>query len=123
MQSVVTSISDHIMRDLWTRYIASSVFVNGEGVRNAYQTPPERIGVGFKHLVILFLSEVHQERGQDQTQEANVPGCDQFLLRAHACTRSVKINIKCHTCCIFKSQQPMNDNALKWHKRAPTMLF
>lgn len=85
MQSTreVISISDCIMRHC--RHATLRLLV-----RTAYQTPPERIGVGLKHLVILLLSEIHQERGQDQTQESNVPGGDQFLLNK----QSININIK-----------------------------
>lgn len=89
MQSAheIISISDRIMRDCGHTTLLQARLL----MRRAYQTPPERIGVGLKHLVILLLSEIHQERGQDQTQEANVPGGDQFLLN----TPSIHVNIKC----------------------------
>ena len=45
----------------------------------AHQPPPQGIGVGLKLLVLLLLRQVNQEGGQDQAQEANVPGCDQLL--------------------------------------------
>lgn len=49
----------------------------------AYQTPPQCISIGRKHLIVLLLSQIHKEGGQDQTQEANVPSCDQLLPRAN----------------------------------------
>lgn len=47
-----------------------------------YQTPPECICVCIKVLIFSLLGQVHQERGQDEAQEANIPGSNQ-LLRDH----------------------------------------
>ena len=60
-----------------------------------YQAPPECIGVGVEvlglglasgvvgvghfHGAVVLLHQVHQEGGQDQGQEADVPGCDELL--------------------------------------------
>lgn len=96
MQSAheIISISDRIMRVCGHATLLQAHLL----MRRAYQTPPECIGVGLKHLVILLLSEIHQERGQDQTQEANVPGGDQFLLN----TPSINVNIKCLLWCLLQ---------------------
>lgn len=44
-----------------------------------HQAPPERVGVGVKMVVLALLRQVHQKRGQDEAQEADVPGGDQLL--------------------------------------------
>lgn len=42
-------------------------------------SPPEGVSISGKLLVIFLLSQIDQEGGKDQYQEANVPGCDQLL--------------------------------------------
>lgn len=49
-----------------------------------YQSPPQSISVGLELLVGLLLHGVDQEGGQDQAQEANVPGRDELLQQATA---------------------------------------
>lgn len=44
-----------------------------------HQAPPERVCIGVKVVVLAFLGQVHQERGQDEAEEADVPGGDQLL--------------------------------------------
>lgn len=44
-----------------------------------YQTPPECICVCIKVLIFSFLGQVYQERGQNEAQEANIPGSNQLL--------------------------------------------
>lgn len=44
-----------------------------------HQAPPERICVGIEVVILPLLCQVHQERGQDEAQEAYVPGGDQLL--------------------------------------------
>lgn len=44
-----------------------------------HQAPPESIGVGVKVVILALLRQVHQERGQDEAEEADVPGGDQLL--------------------------------------------
>lgn len=41
-----------------------------------HQASPEGISIGLEHFVVLFLCQIDQEGGQDQAQEANVPGRD-----------------------------------------------
>lgn len=52
----------------------------------SYQSPPQSISVGFKLVIQLLLYRVDQERGQDQTEEADVPGCDE-LLKKNTCSK------------------------------------
>ena len=44
-----------------------------------HQAPPERVSVGVEVVVLPLLRQVHQKRGQDEAQEADVPGSDQLL--------------------------------------------
>lgn len=44
-----------------------------------HQAPPQCISVGVKMIVLALLRQVHQKRGQDEAQEADVPGGDQLL--------------------------------------------
>lgn len=46
---------------------------------DTHQAPPECIRVGIKVIVLPLLRQVHQKRGQDEAEEADVPGSDQFL--------------------------------------------
>lgn len=41
-----------------------------------HHAPPQRVGVCLELLVELVLHEVDEERGEDQNQEADVPGRD-----------------------------------------------
>lgn len=62
-----------------------------------YQPPPQSIGVGLKLLIGLLLHGVDQEGGQDQAQEADVPGRDELLQQATATVRNTELEvIKCH---------------------------
>lgn len=47
-----------------------------------HQAPPECISIGIKVVVLALLCQIHQEGGQDETEEANVPGRDQLLWAA-----------------------------------------
>lgn len=60
-----------------------------------YQTPPECIRVCIKVLIFSFLSQVYQERGQDEAQEANIPGSNQ-LLQDHQRTEENNYNSGAH---------------------------
>lgn len=44
-----------------------------------YQAPPECICIGVKVVILTLLGQVHQKRGQDEAEEANVPGSHQLL--------------------------------------------
>lgn len=62
-----------------------------------YQPPPQGIGVGLELLVGLLLHGVDQEGGQDEAQEADVPGGDELLQRATAAVSGAQLKvIKCH---------------------------
>ena len=69
---------------------------------STYQSPPEGVGVRVEvlrfglrggvvgvrnlHGDVVLLHQVHQEGGEDQRQEADVPRRDQ-LLKTHTCTK------------------------------------
>ena len=61
------------------------VLSEGEGPQRpgTHQAPPERVRVGIKVIVLSLLRQVHQKRGQDEAEEADVPGSDQLLKEAH----------------------------------------
>ena len=44
-----------------------------------YRPPPQGISVGGEVLVVLLLHLVHEEGGEDQDQEPNVPRSHQLL--------------------------------------------
>jgi len=51
-----------------------------QSLRETYNAPPEGIGkVAKLFRVCLFLGQVHEERWEDESQEANVHGREQFL--------------------------------------------
>lgn len=45
----------------------------------SHQSPPEGVSIRLKLFIIFFFCQINQETGQNETQEANVPGCDEFL--------------------------------------------
>lgn len=45
----------------------------------AHRAPPQSVGVGGEVLVEFFLHQIDQEGGEDQHQEADVPGSHQLL--------------------------------------------
>lgn len=49
-----------------------------------YQTPPECIRVGVEVVILTLFCQVHQKRGQDEAEEANVPRSHQLLQRQEA---------------------------------------
>lgn len=49
---------------------------------STHRSPPQGIGIGGKVLVEFFLHQINQERGEDEHQEADVPGSHQLLQRA-----------------------------------------
>lgn len=44
-----------------------------------HRPPPERVGIGGEVRVGILLSQVDEERGEDEHQEPDVPGGDQLL--------------------------------------------
>lgn len=48
---------------------------------HTHRAPPQRVCVGGKLLVELVLHQVDEERGEDEDQEADVPGRHQLLRR------------------------------------------
>lgn len=44
-----------------------------------HRPPPERVGIGGEVRVGILLSQVNEERGEDEHQEPDVPGGDQLL--------------------------------------------
>lgn len=54
----------------------------------AHRAPPQSISIGGKVLVVFFLHQVNQERGEDQHQEPDVPGSHQLLQHTHTHTNT-----------------------------------
>lgn len=68
---------------------------------HSYQAPPEGVGIGIKVLLgglgsrsisvhcvrgdVILLHQVDQEGGQDEGEEADVPGCDELLEQRKSC--------------------------------------
>lgn len=67
------------------RQATPSEHVLGEGPSpwpqrpDTHQAPPECVRIGIKVIVLPLLCQVHQKRGQDEAEEANVPSSDQLL--------------------------------------------
>lgn len=58
-----------------------------------YQAPPQRVCVGLKLVVVLFLCQINQEGRQDEAEEANVPRCDQLLQKVKVSGRTKQYTV------------------------------
>lgn len=58
------------------------ILIKGRAQAGTHQAPPERVCVGVEVVVLTLLRQVYQKRGQDEAQEADVPGGDQLLKEA-----------------------------------------